>query len=79
MPGIDATRTHGAHPFGMADDELVEEAVNSVHEEHEGKGQHKEHAENNQRAVMSELVERSVVLTLAVCSAVATTRSLVHL
>ena len=42
----------------MADDELVEEAVNGVHEEHEGKGQHKEHAENNQRTVMSELVEK---------------------
>lgn len=42
----------------MADDELVEEAVNGVHEEHEGKGQHKEHAENNQRAVMSEFVEK---------------------
>ncbi len=51
MPGIDATRAHGAHPFGVADDELVEEAVNGVHEEHEGKGQHKEHAENNQRTV----------------------------
>ncbi len=62
-----------------ADDELVEEAVNGVHEEHEGKGQHKEHAENNQRTVMSELVKRSVFDVLAVCSAVATTRSLVNL
>ncbi|VGP67931.1 hypothetical protein SB00610_03305 [Klebsiella quasipneumoniae subsp. similipneumoniae] len=50
--------THRTHPFGVADDVLVEEAVNGVHKEHEGKGQHKEHAENNQRAVMSELVEK---------------------
>ncbi|SQC48580.1 Uncharacterised protein [Klebsiella pneumoniae] len=58
MPGIDATRPTAPIHSEWPDDELVEEAVNGVHEEHEGKGQHKEHAENNQRTVMSELVEK---------------------
>lgn len=44
--------------FGMVDDELVEEVVNGVYEEYEGKGQYKEYVENNQWMVMFEFVEK---------------------